>query len=178
MSFGGLDLKAGRLASVRRRIVLLPQEGHLFSGTVADNIRLSRPEASDAEIARTVSDLGLDEQFSRFSDGLLTEVHGGGTRLSAGERQLVSLARVALVNPEVAILDEALSNVDPGTEALVQRAMRRLMEGRTVIVIAHRETTAQRADRVAFLDDGVLAAQGRHDALLRHSSDYARLWGV
>ncbi|MDE2992409.1 MAG: ABC transporter ATP-binding protein [Chloroflexota bacterium] len=177
ISFGGLDLKDGCLASVRRRIVLLPQEGHLFSGTVADNIRLSRPEASDAEIARTVSDLGLDEQFSRFSDGLLTEVDGGGTRLSAGERQLVSLARVVLVNPEVAILDEALSNVDPGTEALVQRAMRRLMEGRTVIVIAHRETTAQRADRVAFLDDGVLAAQGRHDTLLRHSSDYVGLWG-
>lgn len=178
ISFGELDLRDARLASIRRRIVLLPQEGYLFKGTVADNIRLSRPEAADAEIARTVSDLGLDERFSRFSNGLLTEVDGAGTRLSAGERQLVSLARVVLVNPEVAILDEALPNVDPGTEALVQRAMRRLMEGRTVIVIAHRETTAQRADRVAFLDHGVLVAQGRHDELLRHSSDYARLWGV
>lgn len=177
IAYGELDLKDASLASVRRRIVLLPQEGHLFRGTVADNIRLSRPEASDTEITKVVSDLGLEERFRRFPDGLLTEVDERGARLSAGERQLVSLARVALVNPEVAILDEALSNVDPGTEALVQRAMRRLMGGRTVIVIAHRETTAQRADRVAFLDDGVLAAHGRHDELLRTSSAYAKLWG-
>lgn len=99
-------------------------------------------------------DLGLEERFRRFPNGLLTEVDERGTRLSAGERQLISLVRIALANPEVAILDEALSNVDPGTEALVQRTMRRLMEGRTVIVIAHRETTAQRADRVAFLEHG------------------------
>ena len=177
IAYGELDLRDASLASVRRRIVLLPQEGHLFRGTVADNIRLSRPEASDTEITKVVSDLGLEERFRRLPDGLLTEVDERGTRLSAGERQLVSLARVALVNPEVAILDEALSNVDPGTEALVQRAMRRLMGGRTVIVIAHRETTAQRADRVAFLDDGVLAAHGRHDELLRTSSAYVRLWG-
>ena len=177
ITYGELDLRDASLASVRRRIVLLPQEGHLFRGTVADNIRLSRPEASDTEITKVVSDLGLEERFRRFPDGLLTEVDERGTRLSAGERQLVSLARVALVNPEVAILDEVLSNVDPGTEALVQRAMRRLMGGRTVIVIAHRETTAQRADRVAFLDDGVLAAHGRHDELLRTSSAYVRLWG-
>ena len=177
IAYGELNLRDASLASVRRRIVLLPQEGHLFRGTVADNIRLSRPEASDTEITKVVSDLGLEERFRRFPDGLLTEVDERGTRLSAGERQLVSLARVALVNPEVAILDEALSNVDPGTEVLVQRAMRRLMGGRTVIVIAHRETTAQRADRVAFLDDGVLAAHGRHDELLRTSSAYVRLWG-
>ena len=177
ITYGELDLRDASLASVRRRIVLLPQEGHLFRGTVADNIRLSRPEASDTEITKVVSDLGLEERFRRFPDGLLTEVDERGARLSAGERQLVSLARVALVNPEVAILDEALSNVDPGTEVLVQRAMRRLMGGRTVIVIAHRETTAQRADRVALLDDGVLAAHGHHDELLRTSSAYVRLWG-
>ena len=177
IAYGELDLRDASLASVRRRVVLLPQEGHLFRGTVADNIRLSRPEAFDAEITEVVRDLGLEERFRRFPDGLLTEVDERGARLSAGERQLVSLARVALVNPEVAILDEALSNVDPGTEALVQRAMRRLMGGRTVIVIAHRETTAQRADRVAFLDNGVLAAHGRHDELLRTSSAYAKLWG-
>ncbi len=122
-------------------------------------------------------DLGLEERFRRFPNGLLTEVDERGTRLSAGERQLISLVRIALANPEVAILDEALSNVDPGTEALVQRTMRRLMEGRTVIVIAHRETTAQRADRVAFLEHGVLAAQGRHNELLRAVPAYAGLWG-
>ena len=178
ISYGGLDLRDASLASVRSRIVLLPQEGHLFRGSVADNIGLFRPETSEMEISKVVSDLGLDERFGQFPDGLLTQVDARGARLSAGERQLVSLARVAFINPEVAILDEALSNVDPGTEALVQQAMRRLMEGRTVIVIAHRETTAQRADRVAFLDHGVLVAQGRHDELLRHSSAYAGLWGL
>lgn len=177
VSFAGRDLKGARLSSVRRRIVLLPQEGHLFRGTMADNMRLSRPEASDTEVANVVHDLGLEERFRRFPDGLLTEVDERGTRLSAGERQLIALVRVALANPEVAILDEALSNVDPGTEALVQRTMRRLMEGRTVIVIAHRETTAQRADRVAFLEHGVLAAQGRHNELLRAVPSYAGLWG-
>ena len=177
VSFAGLDLKDARLSSLRRRLVLLPQEGHLFRGTVADNMRLSRPEASDTEVANVVRDLGLEERFRRFPEGLLTEVDERGTRLSAGERQLIALVRVALANPEVAILDEALSNVDPGTEALVQRTMRQLMEGRTVIVIAHRETTAQRADRVAFLEHGTLVAQGRHNELLRTVSAYAELWG-
>ena len=177
VSYGGLDLRDATLASIRRRIVLLPQEGHLFRGTVAENIGLFRPETSDADISKVVSDLGLEERFVQFPDGLLTQVDARGARLSAGERQLISLSRVALINPEVTILDEALSNVDPGTEALVVGAMRRLMEGRTVIVIAHRETTAQRSDRVAFLDHGVLVAQGRHEELLRRSSAYARLWG-
>ncbi len=176
VSYGGMDLREASLESVRRRIVLLPQEGHLFRGTVADNIALFRPQTSAREIAGVVSDLGLEERFAQFPEGLLTEVDARGARLSAGERQLISLARVALVNPEVAILDEALSSVDPGTEALVERAMRRLTEGRTVIVIAHRETTAQRADRVAFLARGVLVAQGRHRALLRDAPAYAKLW--
>ena len=177
ISYGGLDLKDAKLTSVRRRILLLPQEGHLFRGSVADNIGLFRPDTSEAAISKVVSDLGLAERFGQLPDGLLTAVDARGARLSAGERQLISLARVAFVNPEVAILDEALSNVDPGTEVLVQKAMRRLMEGRTIIVIAHRETTAQRADRVAFLDGGVLVAQGRHDVLLKTCSPYAALWG-
>ena len=138
---------------------------------------LFRPETSETDISKAVSDLGPEERFGQFPDCLLTQVDARGARISAGERQLVSLSRVALVNPEVAILDESLSNVDPGTEALTVRAMRRLMQGRTVIVIAHLEATAQRADSVALLDHGILVTQGRHDDLIRRSSAYARLWG-
>lgn len=177
VTFAGLDLKEASQASIRSRIVLLPQEGHLFRGTVADNIRLPCPEASDAEVARVIRDLGLDERFNRFPQGLHTEVDERGTRLSAGERQLISLARVALINPEIAILDEALSNVDPGTEALVHKAMGQLMHDRTVIIIAHRESTARRADTVAWLADGVLAARGPHLELLQTNSLYAAFWG-
>jgi ATP-binding cassette subfamily B protein len=158
--FGGVDLRDATWRSVRERIVLVPQEGFLFAGTIRDNVRIGRPGASDAEVERALRAIGVLEHFRGFPDGLDTEVRERGSRLSAGERQLVSLARAALADPAVLVLDEATSNLDPGTEAEVEAAMEALTAGRTVVVIAHRMSTAARADRVVQVADGVVRDLG------------------
>ena len=153
----------------------MPQEGFLFDGTVADNLRLARPGASDAELREALVAIDALDRFEQFPEGLATEVRERGSRLSAGERQLVSLARAALVDPAVLVLDEATSSLDPGTEALVEHALDRLMRGRTTIVVAHRLTTVQRADRVAVVDHGRLVELGTHDELVALGGRYAAL---
>ena len=175
VTFAGVDLRDATTSSLRRRIVLVPQEGYLFSGTVADNVRVGRMDAADEEVEESLRALGLLSRFAALPDGLATEVRERGSRLSAGERQLVSLARAALADPAVLVLDEATSSLDPGTEAEVERAMTLLMEGRTVVVIAHRLSTAERADRVAVLDDGRLVELGSHAELLAAGGHYAAL---
>jgi ATP-binding cassette subfamily B protein len=176
VSFGGVDLKDASLASLRERIVVVPQEGFLFFGTIRDNIRIARRGAGDADIDAAVEALGLTERFAVLPDGLDTEVRERGTRLSAGERQLVSLVRAALADPAVLVLDEATSSLDPGTEAAVEAALERLTEDRTVVVVAHRLTTAARADRVAVVDGGYLVELGTHDDLVRSNGRYAALF--
>lgn len=176
--FGGVDLRDATLHSLRRRIVVVPQEGFLFAGTVRDNIRFGRGDATDADIDAAVAALGLGDRFAALVDGLDTEVRERGSRLSAGERQLVSLARAALADPALLVLDEATSNLDPGTERTVEHALERLMEGRTVVVIAHRLSTAARADRIAVIDDGRLAELGTHDELLGREGRYASLYAA
>ncbi|HSJ90673.1 MAG TPA: ABC transporter ATP-binding protein [Ilumatobacter sp.] len=173
--FAGTDLRSATLASLRERVVVVPQEGFLFDGTIADNLRLARPEATDDELRQALRALDALDRFEAFPDGLATEVRERGSRLSAGERQLVSLARAALVDPAVLVLDEATSSLDPGTEALVEHALDRLMEGRTTIVVAHRLSTVQRADRVAVVDHGRLAELGTHDELMALGGRYAAL---
>src|SRR5581483_3315002 len=133
---GGVDLRHASLRSLRERIVVVPQEGFLFAGTVRDNIRIGKPDATDAEIEAAVDALDLRERFEELPEGLDTEVRERGSRLSAGERQLVSLVRAALADPTVLVLDEATSNLDPGTERTVERALEQLTEGRTVVVVA------------------------------------------
>src|SRR5439155_1548559 len=154
------------LHSLRERIIVVPQEGFMFAGTVRDNIRVGRPDATAAEVEAAVDALGVRDRFDSLPDGLDTEVRERGSRLSAGERQLVSLARAALADPTVLVLDEATSNLDPGTERIAERALEVLTEERTVVVVAHRLSTAARADRVAVVDDGVLAELGTHDELI------------
>jgi ATP-binding cassette, subfamily B, bacterial len=132
--FGGVDLRQATGASLRSRIVVIPQEGYLFSGSVRDNLRLARPDATADELDDAVDRVGLTERFAQLPEGLDTDVGERGGRLSAGERQLVALVRAALVDPAVIILDEATSNLDPGTEAAVDAAMERLVDGRTVVV--------------------------------------------
>jgi ATP-binding cassette, subfamily B, bacterial len=176
ISMGGVDLRDATLRSLRDRIVVVPQEGFLFTGSVRDNVRLGRPEATDAEVEAAVDALGVRDRFETLPQGLDTEVRERGSRLSAGERQLVSLARAALADPAVLVLDEATSNLDPGTERVVERALERLTQNRTVVVVAHRLSTAARADRVGVVDNGILAELGTHDELVRREGRYAALY--
>ncbi|MBK6856452.1 MAG: ABC transporter ATP-binding protein [Microthrixaceae bacterium] len=178
VSFGGVDLRDAPVRVLRSRITVVPQEGFLFAGTIRDNVRIGRPDASDREVEDALVALGLLERFEAFPDGLDTEVNERGSRLSAGERQLVSLARAALADPAVLVLDEATSSLDPGTELLVEQAMGRLMEGRSVVVIAHRLSTAVRADRVGVVAEGGLVEIGPHADLVAAGGRYAGLYAA
>ena len=173
--FAGVDLRDATLSSLRHRVVVVPQEGFLFNGTIRDNVRLARAGATDAEVDDALRAVDAYERFAALPEGLDTEVRDRGSRLSAGEKQLVSLARIALADPAVLVLDEATSSLDPGTEALVETAVDRLMEGRTVVVIAHRLSTAERADLVAVVDRGRLVEVGTHADLVRRGGRYAAL---
>jgi ATP-binding cassette subfamily B protein len=174
--FGGVDLRHADPRSLRQRIIAAPQEGHLFMGTIADNVRIGRADADDDAVAEAVSKLGLYERFAALPGGLHTELQEQGSGLSGGERQLVALARIALADPAVLILDEATSSLDPGTEGQVERALTKLMTGRTVIVIAHRLSTVRHVDRVAVVDRGRVVETGSHRQLLEQDGRYASMY--
>jgi ATP-binding cassette subfamily B protein len=178
VSFAGIDLRDATLTSLRDRIVVVPQEGFLFNGTIRENVRLARSAATDLEVEQALDAIGILDRFAELPEGLDTEVRERGSRLSAGEKQLVSLARAALADPAVLVLDEATSSLDPGTEVIVEQAMGRLMEGRTVIVIAHRLSTAERADVVGVVAHGRLVELGSHDELLAREGHYAALFST
>ncbi|NLV55376.1 MAG: ABC transporter ATP-binding protein [Acidimicrobiales bacterium] len=165
VTVGGVDLRRVRLDSLRDGVAVVPQEGFLFNGTIRDNVRIARADATDAEVEDALGAIGVLDRFAALADGLDTEVRERGSRLSAGEKQLVSLARAALADPAILVLDEATSSLDPGTEVLVDAAVERLMAGRTTIVIAHRLSTAARADRVGVVEDGRLVELGTHREL-------------
>lgn len=175
ISYGGVNLRDATMQSLRERIVVVPQEGFLFNGTIRENLRIAKSDATDAEIDRALQALGVFERFMAFPQGLDTEVHERGSRLSAGERQLVSLARAALVDPAVLVLDEATSNLDPGTEKDVEAALEALMQGRSVVVVAHRLTTVQRADAIGVVDHAELVEWGTHSELVEKNGKYAAL---
>jgi len=176
--FGGVDVRDATLKSLRRRICVVPQEGFLFNGTIRDNVRIAKAGASDAEVDDALRAVGVYDRFSLLPQGLDTAVRERGSRLSAGEKQLVSLARAALADPAVLVLDEATSSLDPGTELLVEEALERLMRGRTVVVIAHRLSTAERADRIGVVDAGGLIELGTHQELLDRDGRYAALYAT
>jgi ATP-binding cassette, subfamily B, bacterial len=176
VTFGGVDLRAASPTSLRERVVVVPQEGFLFNGTILDNVRVSRPSATEEEVVAAMASIGVAGRFESLAHGLHTEVQERGSRFSAGEKQLVSLARAALVDPAVLILDEATSSLDSGTEALVEDALEALMAGRTTIVIAHRLSTSARADRVAVVDGGRLVELGPHAELVEAGGPYAALY--
>ena len=169
----GHDVRNLTQATLRRHVAVVLQDNLLFSGTILDNLRLARAQATEAELAAAVSALGADEILERLPQGLHTAVGPGGTNLSQGQRQLVCLVRAYLADPAVLVLDEATSAVDLHTEQRLQRALRRLCDGRTAIIIAHRLATIREADRIAVIRDGRLVELGTHAALITAGGDYA-----
>jgi len=174
----GVDLSTVTAADRASHIVLIPQEGFLFNGTLRDNLRYARPDATDDELWNVCREVGIDAWVRTLPERLDTLVRERGSRFSAGERQLVALARALLADPAVIVLDEATSNLDPETEVRVERALSTVLEGRTAVVIAHRLRTAEGADRVVMMDRGRITATGPHLELARKDPGYARLVAV
>lgn len=172
---GGVDLTNAEPEQLRRRLVVVSQEPFLFDDTIQANIGFARPDATPEDIAVVIADLGATEWIDALEDGVLTRVGERGDGLSAGERQLIALIRAGLADPDVLILDEATSSVDALTEVRIARALERLASGRTTIAIAHRLSTAARADRVLVLEDGVLVEDGHHDELVAAGGVYRGL---
>ncbi|PXY21048.1 ABC transporter ATP-binding protein [Prauserella muralis] len=172
----GVDVRDYDLPGLRSRLGVVPQEAHLFSGTVADNVRYGRPSATDAEVEAAVRAVGALEAVAALPSGFRQPVGERGRSLSAGQRQLVALARAELVDPDVLLLDEATAALDPATESAVLRATETLATKRTTFVVAHRLATAARAEEIVVLDHGRVVERGSHAELLAAEGHYARLW--
>jgi ATP-binding cassette subfamily B protein len=173
---GDVPVRRVAFASLRDRVAFVPQEGFLFDGSIADNVRYGDPAASDAEVERAFAELGLTSWLERQPAGVATPVGERGGRLSSGERQLVAVVRAWLARPDLLVLDEATSAVDPALEVRLRRAIEQLTAGRTSVTIAHRLSTARAADEVLVFDAGRLAERGHHDDLVRRGGVYAALW--
>jgi ABC-type multidrug transport system fused ATPase/permease subunit len=174
----GKPLPTYRQRPLRSQMGIVPQEGFLFSGTIAENIAFARPGATTEEIARAAEAVGSTPFIERLPEGLDTQVGERGIQLSSGQRQLVAFARVILAEPRILILDEATSSVDTQTERTIETALDRLLSGRTAIVIAHRLSTIRRADRIVVLDHGRIAEIGSHSELMTVDGLYNRLYAA
>jgi ATP-binding cassette, subfamily B, bacterial len=174
----GYDLRDVTIESLRRQLGVVPQEPFLFAGSIRDNIAFGRPDASSDEITEAVHAVGLTELVEQLEHGVDTYVHERGATLSSGERQLLALARTFLAQPRVIVLDEATSNLDLQSETQVERALDVVLEGRTAIIIAHRLSTAMRADRIAVVRDGRIAELGSHAELLALGGHYADMYAT
>lgn len=173
---GGIDLRRVRFDSLRDRVVMVPQDGLLFRGSIADNVAMGSPTATEDDLLATFHRLGLGAWLDELPEGLATAVGERGSSLSVGERQLVTMARAAIADPDLLVLDEATSAVDPATEVRISRALGELISGRTVVTIAHRLSTAETADRILVFDDGEIVQDGPHFLLVEEEGVYGALY--
>lgn len=176
VTLDGHDLRSIRGIDLRRNVTMVPQEGFLFTGTIRDNILFGRPDATDEEVEQACRTLGIEPFILSLQDGYETFVSYRGSRLSAGQKQLISIARAFVADPPVLILDEATSSLDPATEGMVEEALHKLLRDRTSIVIAHRLSTAEHADRVLVVDRGRIVEDGHHLDLVRKGGYYSALY--
>jgi len=176
IQIGRIDVRNVSWKSLRSRVAFVPQEGFLFTGTIASNIRYGLPAATDQQVQAACAELGLDRWLATMPDGIATQVGERGSALSAGERQLVALARAWVSDPDLLLLDEATSAVDPALDVQLRAAMDRLIAGRTSVTVAHRLATAEAADTVLVFDEGRLVESGPHRELVKAGGVYAALY--
>ena len=176
VAVGGADVRRIPAAELMDTVAFVFQNDRLFKGTLADNIRMGRPDASDEDVAAAARAAQCDDIIAKFPEGLVTRVGADGVYLSGGECQRIALARAILKDAPVVVLDEATAFADPENEALIQQALGRLAAGKTVLMIAHRLSTVVDADLIAVVDDGAIVERGTHDELLARGGTYARLW--
>lgn len=176
ITYDGIDIKLIKKADLRRSLGIVLQDTHLFTGTILDNIRFGNLEATDDECVRAAKLANADSFIRRLPQGYQTMIHNDGSNLSTGQRQLLAIARAAVADPPVLILDEATSSIDTRTEQLIEKGMDQLMEGRTVFVIAHRLSTVRNADVIIVLDHGQIIERGNHEQLIDQHGVYYQLY--
>lgn len=176
IKIGDQDIRDITQTSLRNTLGLIPQEPFLFSSTVIENIRYGKPDATDDEVLEICRLIGADAFIEALPDGYNTEVQEGGKQLSAGQRQMITIARTMLADPEILILDEATSRLDTYTESLIQEAQEKLFKNRTTFVIAHRLSTIHNADKIIVLDHGQLIEEGNHEELMKLNGTYADVY--
>ena len=176
ITYDGIDVRDIRKADLRRSLSMVIQDTHLFTGTIADNIRYGRLQATDEEVRKAAVLANADAFIRHLPEGYDTPLHSDGANLSQGQRQLLAIARAAIALPPVLILDEATSSIDTRTERLIEKGMDALMEGRTVFVIAHRLSTVRNSQAILVLEKGQVIERGSHDELLRQRGRYYQLY--